>query len=141
MHCIVTRDRPYSILCKAVNYEAFSAYLQYIQYLWLVDYYIIAPITVLTADDIMPVLEIENEMATCSSEDSKIDAEYCLTVTMASGRLNKHCHRGLARGGVANAREVGCTVTQRANGSSSVITNHHSKSLANEPTAGGWCQT
>ena len=86
-------------------------------------------------DDVMPVLDIQNEMATCSSSESEIDAEYCLTVTMSTGRLNKHCHSGLARGRVHGAREVGCTVIQRANGSSSVITNQHSKSLA---TAGGW---
>ena len=110
-------------------------HLHYMHCLWLVDYYIIVSIYAF-ADDVMPVLDIQNEMATCSSSESEIDAEYCLTVTKSSGRLNKHCHSGLARGRVHGAREVGCTVIQRANGSSSVITNQLSKSLASEPTAG-----
>ena len=77
-------------------------------------------------------------MATCSSSDSTIDAKYCLTVTTTAGKVNKHCHSGVARGMVLNAREVGCTVTQHANGSSSVITNQHSKSLASEAISGEW---
>ena len=124
------------ILVNSVHLETFSN--THIHALFMIGRLLHHRIHLFTADDVMPVLDIQNKMATCSSLESEIDAQYCLTVTTTTGRLNKHCHSGSARGNVHNAREVGCTVTQHANGSSSVITNQHSKSLTNEPTAGGW---